>query len=696
MRTRYILTTSALAIALVTVQPAFAQFSMQVVGGPQVWGGHPMFLDPSSERRNSLSSTHPAALFGGGERSHPSSSLGSPMTTRTAVLPKSSVSGGVKDANAMRAEGRTATTNLSPSPSDSRRTPESQTSLIRKPSAAPLTDGSSKPSMSSQRAGVLGAPGFEAQAAPAAQTSGLLTRSDPGAKDSAPKAQLPSAVSDTAPGPQPESPNPKTWVIHSRPNLDERNSPRSPPLPNNTAVSMAHDQEQQQPNASGPQVSGLPAKTDLIQKVSAQQVNMPDPDSGPAPQTETPTPPDPNTWIIHTRPNLYDRSSPPELQSPSPVVSVNACDDAQREQKAPIAPALVVEPDPAPKAADAPQPTAAEAANEDPPRRRTLEQEQADAWDRGEFWTPPTYNPTGESNYMTGVREDKANALAELRQAEQDRHDSNMPDDLWDQLHGDPIGHAREIIMRRDWMIEIYQRAYVHALEMGMTNLGAHAYAQIQLDAWREKSLAEFEQTFGTHFAQLGMAVSGDAFGNLQKMIAEGVPVVVVKTASRAATNVTEELAANAPGAKATPARTVNPPPTAGENASILLVNETAEDGSSLATMARNVKPTPGFHNVFMHGSAKTLAFKLNGQTIRLSVKMVKDAMIRTGYKGGAVILNACKTGCLDEGVAQQLADELQESVMAPTSNVVLGDGTIKVVQGGEWRTFLPTLPATN
>ena len=71
--------------------------------------------------------------------------------------------------------------------------------------------------------------------------------------------------------------------------------------------------------------------------------------------------------------------------------------------------------------------------------------------------------------------------------------------------------------------------------------------------------------------------------------------------------------------------------------------------------------------------------------------------MHRTGYKGGPVILNSCKTGALPEGAAQQLADELGETVLAPTTKIgVSKTGQIVTKDGGFWKLFLPTLPATH
>jgi hypothetical protein len=136
------------------------------------------------------------------------------------------------------------------------------------------------------------------------------------------------------------------------------------------------------------------------------------------------------------------------------------------------------------------------------------------------------YDPKGESDWMKGVREDKAAAEARLKQAVKDRWGGNedgvisgVEGAAYDQVHGDPIRHEQDLILRRVWQIEIYEAAYKKGRLSGLSNLAAHAYAQIQLDKWRDKSLEDFEQTFGTHFAQLGQAISGDPIGNLNKAI---------------------------------------------------------------------------------------------------------------------------------------------------------------------------------
>jgi hypothetical protein len=328
--------------------------------------------------------------------------------------------------------------------------------------------------------------------------------------------------------------------------------------------------------------------------------------------------------------------------------------------------------------------------------RQTIEQQQADAWERGDFWTPPVYDPAGESPFMKGVHDDKAAAEADLAQAIWQRNASTLPGAVWDQAHGDPIAHAEQSIMRSDWMIAIYQEAWWRTANSGHSNQVSHAYAQIQVDNWRNKSLADFEQAFGNHYAALGMEISGNALGNLQKLVAECAPTVAARSVARTATTTTttavRELATDAAGTQAT--RATAPPPIQGRAASILLANDTA------AASCAKVKPIRGWYSVFMHGNADQVGLLVNGkagtQVIPVGVKSVKAAMIRTGYRGGGVILYACKAGELAEGVAQQLADELEATVWAPTTKVGVTDsGRMVMLDGGRMKPFYPTLPAT-
>jgi len=114
------------------------------------------------------------------------------------------------------------------------------------------------------------------------------------------------------------------------------------------------------------------------------------------------------------------------------------------------------------------------------------------------------YDPTGEGEWIKGVHYDKAEIENRIR---------TTGGHTWGPLN-DP-----DLLMRRAWQVAIYRGAYKHARTLGLSNAAAHAFAQGQLGEWIDKSVEQFEQSFGTHFAQLGQAISGDPLGNLNKAI---------------------------------------------------------------------------------------------------------------------------------------------------------------------------------
>jgi hypothetical protein len=102
----------------------------------------------------------------------------------------------------------------------------------------------------------------------------------------------------------------------------------------------------------------------------------------------------------------------------------------------------------------------------------------------------------------------------------------------------------------------------------------------------------------------------------------------------------------------------------------------------------------PGVNDVIVHANPDQ--FFLSDNT-SLSPSQMADA-IRSApdYHGGPVRLVACKAGALDDGAAQQVADSLNQPVIAATDTVwPLPDGTLVVgsnpsTQSGQWRTFNP------
>jgi hypothetical protein len=161
-------------------------------------------------------------------------------------------------------------------------------------------------------------------------------------------------------------------------------------------------------------------------------------------------------------------------------------------------------PNESPRSAQAPTPAT--------PVRRTIEQQQADEWDKGITRRPDwdgDYNPTGEGNYIKGVREDAANIRATIAKLTEERHDSCAPDWFWDWKEGNPIWKQETYLMRRQWMIEIYEAAYERGRLQGLDNLAAHAYAQIKLDEWRQEAVDQFVNTMIEHLQNFQGAING-------------------------------------------------------------------------------------------------------------------------------------------------------------------------------------------
>lgn len=309
--------------------------------------------------------------------------------------------------------------------------------------------------------------------------------------------------------------------------------------------------------------------------------------------------------------------------------------------------------------------------------RWTVEQQQAYVW---EHWDG-NYDPNGEYAFVTGARAD---------------------------LQNPEYGEDTKRI--RTWIISIYEEAYKHSRSQGYDNLVAHAYARIQVDEWRNASLEQFEQTFGTHYAQFGMALSGDALGNVQKLVAEGVPVTAAKFIPRsqltgvgAVEDAQATVGAVAEGGVGTgakpPVGAMAAPPTK----AYLLANDT-----KAIMQALKIKPKPGFFDVVCHGEANSFSLNVSGKWVDVGPKTIADAMKKAGYEGGPVRLIACDTGAHAEGAAQQLADVLGTTVEAPTGKVWALDnggtfvakaqkvnGKWQIGQQGGWAQFHPTLPKT-
>lgn len=93
--------------------------------------------------------------------------------------------------------------------------------------------------------------------------------------------------------------------------------------------------------------------------------------------------------------------------------------------------------------------------------------------------------------------------------------------------------------------------------------------------------------------------------------------------------------------------------------------------------------PLDGYYDVIGHGSPNDIA----GQSAQEIAKKIGPVT-----EGQNIRLLSCSTGCPSGSFAQELADELGVTVMAPTTEIgASGTGKSFVFyDGGEWRWFQP------
>ena len=105
-----------------------------------------------------------------------------------------------------------------------------------------------------------------------------------------------------------------------------------------------------------------------------------------------------------------------------------------------------------------------------------------------------------------------------------------------------------------------------------------------------------------------------------------------------------------------------------------------------LYTNANNIKPLKGYGDIIMHGSPDSLLiYGLNDERWEYGAKEAAE-MIRNSreFHGQPIRLVACQTGAKENGIAQQIADELGIKVMAPTEIVNVDfDGKIFLSDNG-------------
>lgn len=120
-------------------------------------------------------------------------------------------------------------------------------------------------------------------------------------------------------------------------------------------------------------------------------------------------------------------------------------------------------------------------------------------------------------------------------------------------------------------------------------------------------------------------------------------------------------------------------------------------DGEKLKEYAKNIKEEPGYTDVVIHGDPNTAEYYHNGKWVRLDQRTLALMLKKDpGYNAGAIRLISCRTGVLDSGFAQNLANKMGVSVKAPTDTIwVWPNGRITIgptqfQNTGTWRIYKP------
>lgn len=90
----------------------------------------------------------------------------------------------------------------------------------------------------------------------------------------------------------------------------------------------------------------------------------------------------------------------------------------------------------------------------------------------------------------------------------------------------------------------------------------------------------------------------------------------------------------------------------------------------------QKIKPKEGYDDRVMHGTSNSVEYTTNnGQKVDVSAKEFADILKASpDYNGEDIRLLSCSTGKEDDGFAQQLADELNINVLAPTEKLRVDD----------------------
>ncbi|TQV86654.1 FG-GAP-like repeat-containing protein [Aliikangiella coralliicola] len=117
--------------------------------------------------------------------------------------------------------------------------------------------------------------------------------------------------------------------------------------------------------------------------------------------------------------------------------------------------------------------------------------------------------------------------------------------------------------------------------------------------------------------------------------------------------------------------------------------------GDDLAKAANWLKPKEGYFDVLIHGSEKAFHVLHNGKWVQLTHRSLAAFIRKNGFTGQSIRLISCKTGACSSGAAQNLANKLGVSVLAPTKNVWIHPSGRMTIGSpsrstGEWVSFRP------
>lgn len=124
----------------------------------------------------------------------------------------------------------------------------------------------------------------------------------------------------------------------------------------------------------------------------------------------------------------------------------------------------------------------------------------------------------------------------------------------------------------------------------------------------------------------------------------------------------------------------------------------------------KKIDELDGYEDILIHADEKGFIYETTGGTNIIYTASELADILRSdfdAYHGKDIRLLSCGSGRLSDGLAQQLADELQVNVLAPTETLwIRDDGAlfisdsnvlaemwnehIDVKASGEWKAFIP------